>query len=70
MDSERLRIVAEYRQADMARRLDMFMRYRDLRRDFSKIDHLGEPGFERHGIVPARLTARFSELFKRLAPGL
>ena len=31
-------LLCEYRQADPGKRLDMYMRYRDLRREFTKIE--------------------------------
>lgn len=31
-------LLCEYRQANSSKRLDMFMRYRDLRREFTKIE--------------------------------
>ncbi len=44
MENNRGVILCEYRQADFNQRLDMFMHYRELRQDFTKIDKQLIPG--------------------------
>jgi len=65
MDVDQQAIIWEYRQADEYNRLNMYMRYRDLRRTFIGIDRDQESRFCSCQKTSVWGPAIFREMFKR-----
>ena len=67
MEKECDTIISEYLQADLNKRLHMFLSYRDLRKDFMEIECDQAPGLLEKGAPGVRRPVAFRRICSRLA---